>query len=403
MLRILPLSGLAVRLVAFLAAGLLVVGLWNPLRAAWLTRNEVADPEVYERALGLDPDNPDYHFTLAEIYHLSALYQDTEKARAHYEAAVAANPDRSAHWLGLSRLLESQRDLDGARRAMARALKTDPNYAQTYWAAANLYLRLGDLDLADTAMIRAAELDVGYLEQVLDLVWRFYADPQRIMDVYVPETKDADMTAMRYFILRESDAGAALAWERLGKFQTTPPERMAYVNYLIGRDQSARAYQVFLAGEDDPGFFNGGIESDLLNGGFDWRFPSRGPVSVRRDTLRAEDGRASLRIEFNGEENLSFSGVWHWLSVESGRPYELSFAMRSEEISTDQGIYVEVDGQTSEAAVRTTPWRTYTIPFTASSDLVRVSVRRDPSRKFDNLLGGRVWLDAFELHPAGES
>lgn len=394
---------LTLRISVCVAAVFLVVGLWGPVRAAWLSRDEVADPTVYERALALDPDNPEYHFTAAEIYHLSALYQDAEKALAHYQAAVGANPHRSAQWLGLSKLMEGQHDLDGARRAMARALETDPYYARTHWAAANLYLRLGDLDLADEAMIRTAQLDVGYLEQILDLVWRYYADPQRIMDVYVPDTKDAGFTALRYFILRENDAGATLAWARLSGFGTEPTERLAYVNYLIGKQQSARAYEVFLAGDEDPRFYNGGMEADFLNGGFDWRFPTRGPVSVRRDTLRAEEGRASLRIEFNGEENLDFSGVWHWLPLEPGRTYELSFSMRSEEISTDQGIYLEVDGQTSEKVAGTTPWRSYTIPFTASSDLVRVRVRRNPSRKIDNLLGGRVWLDAFDLKPRDET
>jgi Tetratricopeptide repeat len=400
--RLRPLT-LALRISICVASVCLIAGLWGPVRAAWITRDDVADPAVYERALGLDPDNPEYHFTLAEIYHLSARFQDGEKARAHYEAAVASNPHRSAHWLGLSRLLETQRDPDGAREAMARALETDPHYAQTYWAAANLYLRLGDLDLADEAMVRAAELDVGYLQQVLDLVWRFYADPKRIMDVYVPDTKNADLTALGYFILRENDAGADLAWERLRAFETGPADRMAYVNYLITRRRNVRAYEVFLAGEEGPGVFNGGMEAELLNGGFDWRFPARGPVSVRRDTLRAEEGRASLRIEFDGKENLNFSGVWHWLPVEPGRTYELSFAMRSEEISTDQGIYVEVDGEVSEPAAGTTPWRSYTIPFTASSDLVRIRVRRNPSRKFDSLLGGSVWLDDFQLASLDES
>ena len=33
----------------------------------------------------------------------------------------------------------------------------------------------------------------------------------------------------------------------------------------------------------------------------------------------------------------------------------------------------------------------------ATSDLVSVRLRRVPSKKFDNLLKGKVWLDAFAL------
>jgi hypothetical protein len=58
---------------------------------------------------------------------------------------------------------------------------------------------------------------------------------------------------------------------------------------------------------------------------------------------------------------------------------------------------VEVDGETSDPILGTTPWRERAIRFTASSDLVRVRVRRDATRKFDNRLRGRVWLDDFRL------
>ena len=71
--------------------------------------------------------------------------------------------------------------------------------------------------------------------------------------------------------------------------------------------------------------------------------------------------------------------------------------MRTEAISTDEGVFLEVDGQVSEAQIGTTYWQEFTIPFTASSALVTVRVRRTPSEKFDNLLGGQVWLDDFAL------
>jgi hypothetical protein len=60
-------------------------------------------------------------------------------------------------------------------------------------------------------------------------------------------------------------------------------------------------------------------------------------------------------------------------------------------------MFIEVDGQASEKQVGTTYWQQFTIPFTASSDLVSLRLRRVPSRKFDNMLKGKVWLDMFEL------
>ena len=72
--------------------------------------------------------------------------------------------------------------------------------------------------------------------------------------------------------------------------------------------------------------------------------------------------------------------------------------MKTEAISTNEGMFVEIDGQASEKQVGTTYWQQLTIPFTAGSDLVTIRLRRVPSKKFDNLLKGKVWLDEFALN-----
>jgi hypothetical protein len=72
--------------------------------------------------------------------------------------------------------------------------------------------------------------------------------------------------------------------------------------------------------------------------------------------------------------------------------------MKTESITTNEGVFVEVDGQASEKQLGTNYWKQFTIPFTASRDLVTVRLRRTPSLKFDNLLQGKVWLDGFELN-----
>ncbi len=134
-----------------------------------------------------------------------------------------------------------------------------------------------------------------------------------------------------------------------------------------------------------------------MNGGFDWRFSSTEHAEARRDTGAAKDGLASWLVSFDGKENVDYSGLSHWLPVTKGRTYSLQFWMKTEGISTNEGMYVEVDGQSSEKQLGTTYWQQFTIPFTATSDLATVRLRRVPSKKFDNLLKGKVWLDAFNL------
>ena len=394
-------SKIAVMALTLIVCGFLLARMWGPFIAAWMTRNQILDPAIYERAIEYDPENADYRFVLAQIYNYSTEHLNLERARETYEAAVRLNPNRSMHWLELARFYEQDGDVERARSAMKKALETDPNYAQTHWAAANLYIRLDDLEAADFELRRAADLEASYVNQVLDLVWRFYEDPQKIMAVHVPNTRKANVTALQYFLRRDSGEGAALAWERLKDFRPDARDVFSYISYLVDQGRPREAHEVFLAGvgeADTPGpVFNHSFEAEPMNGGFDWRLSSSEHAVVRRDTTQARDGMASLLVVFDGTENINFSNLRHWLLVEEAKRYELQFWLKTEGITTDQGVYVEVDGQRSEMRIGSNYWEEFGICFTASSDLVTVWLRRTPSRKLDNLLKGKVWLDAFTL------
>ena len=394
-----PRKLLAITLV-MVACGILVYRTWWLFLAAWITRTNSPDPAIYEKATKYDPENADYHFVLAQIYNYSTQYLNIPRAGEEYERAVELNPYRTMHWLELSKYYEQQGNVERCRYAMKVALERDPNYAQTHWAAANLYIRLNDLKAADFELRRTADLDVSYLTQVLDLVWRFYEDPDRIMSTHIPNTKDADLTALNYFIAHKSERGAALAWTKLKAFETRPQDRFNYIEYLVAFGKPQDAWDVFAFPAPSaslPVVFNPSFETEPYNSGFDWRFASNDHAEARRDTTTAKDGLASWLVTFDGTENLDYSGLVHWIPTTKGRRYNLSFWMKTEAISTNEGMFIEVDGQASEKQVGTTYWQQFTIPFTASSDLVTVRLRRVPSRKFDNMLKGKVWLDMFEL------
>ena len=383
-----------------LTCGTLIYRNWWLFTAAWITRGNKTDPAVYERAIRYDPKNADYHFVLAQIYNYSTQFLNVARAGEEYEAAARLNPYRASHWLELSKYYEQQKNTDGARNAMKMALERDPNFAQTHWAAANLYIRLNDLKAADFELRRTADLDVSYLAQALDLVWQFYEDPDRIMATHIPNTHDANLTALNYFISVKSERGAELAWQKLRTFTTKLPERFAYIDYLLSVRKVRDAWNVFMfpASDSDNLIYNGSFETEPLNGGFDWHFASTDRAEARRDTTTAKDGLASWLVTFYGKENVDYTDLIHWIPVNKGKQYNLRFWMKTEAISTNEGVFVEVDGRGSEKQVGTTYWKQYTIPFIASSDLATIRLRRVPSRKFDNLLQGKVWLDGFEVN-----
>jgi hypothetical protein len=219
------------------------------------------------------------------------------------------------------------------------------------------------------------------------------------MSTHVPSTKDADLTALNYFIAHQSESGAALAWTKLKVFETKPQERFNYIEYLIARAKPHEAADVFMfpASADATPFFNASFETEPVNGGFDWRFASSEHAEARRDTAMAKDGLASWLVTFDGKENVDYMWLIHFIPVTKGRHYDVSFWMKTEAISTNEGVFVEADGQPSEKQVGTTYWQQFTIPFTASNDMVAIRLRRVPSKKFDNQIKGKVWLDAFSI------
>lgn len=384
-------------------SGILIYRTWWLFLAAWITRDKVTDVGIYERAIHYDPANADYHFVLGQIYSYSTADLNVDRAREEYEAAVRLNPYRSGYWLELSKHYEQNDNLERSRFAMTKALETDPNYAQTHWAAANLYVRLNDAKAADYELRRAADLDPTYTTQVLDLVWATYGDAEFIMNTHIPNSKESNLTAMGYFYSRGSPEGAELAWNRLKSFSPTLQERFGYVEYLINQGKPHQAWEVFSTGLDANNlFYNASFDSEIMNGGFDWRFSTSDDAEVRRDTTTVKDGMASLLVNFGGKQNFTYGEVWHPLPVDKGKSYILKFWMKTDSISTNEGVYVNVDGQVSEKQLGTTYWQEFTLPFTATSDLVRVTLRRDPSKKFDNLIKGKVWLDGFSLTPSGQ-
>jgi hypothetical protein len=387
------------------ASSALIYRTWWLFMAAWITREFNPDPAIYERAIRYNPDNADYHFLLAQIYNSATEFLNLDRAGQEFKEAVRLNPNRSAHWQELAKWYEEEKQFDAAREAVRRAIETDPNWDKTHWFAANLYLRIGDMKEADFELRRAADLDIpadkdDYISQVLDLVWRSNGNPDIIVSTHVPNTKRANLIALNYFVSKKSERGAALTWARLKTFDTTVPERFPYIGYLQSLGKPREAWQIFSFPNSPVAFYNGSFETESMQGGFDWRFVSTEAAEVRRDTAFKE-GLSSLMVSFNGTQNIDYAGVAHDVVVEPGKRYNLAFWMKTEGISTNEGMFVDVlgcrDCQPSEKQVGTTYWQQFRIPFTATGDVVTVRLRRVPTNKLDNLLKGKVWLDGFDL------
>jgi hypothetical protein len=137
--------------------------------------------------------------------------------------------------------------------------------------------------------------------------------------------------------------------------------------------------------------------------------PRDSRIYYERDYRERFEGMASLRIEFGGESNPDYTGPHQMLILPAGR-LRLEFTARSEGITSDQGISVELvvlaDRRRLAGAgpiLGTTDWTRYSASFEVDQPrAAMVMLRRRPSEKFDNSLGGRLWIDEVRIRPEKE-
>ena len=153
--------------------------------------------------------------------------------------------------------------------------------------------------------------------------------------------------------------------------------------------------------------YNGDFEQDLASraGPFDWSVEPANHVEVLRDS-KPHAGQFSLRVRFGGAENLSYENIAQKSVLGPGR-YRFQAYVRSEELTTDQGVFFQVrdfedSGRLSaetEQVRGTTDWHMLAATFAVSraAEPVVVTVERRRSWKFDNQIKGTLWIDQVSL------
>lgn len=186
-----------------------------------------------------------------------------------------------------------------------------------------------------------------------------------------------------------------------------------FFSFLIIRDQQ-QAQQLWreYAAIREPGYrnanyiYNPGFERPQQPSPFDWTIENRTSAEASRVPESASNGRWSLQIHFNGEENTDYQQTHQDLVMEPGH-YKFSAMMKTHQITTDEGIRIHIFDQPTQARLNVWSetltgshnWTKIQTEFDVPSGVkvVRVSVARRPSIKFDNKIGGIAWVDELEL------
>jgi hypothetical protein len=117
------------------------------------------------------------------------------------------------------------------------------------------------------------------------------------------------------------------------------------------------------------------------------------------------DGKRSLKIAFNGKENVDFHQVGQMVALKPDTAYCLKAAMKTKGITTKSGVRIEISGMdhalygASESLIGDNEWKPLQITFKTPprSQGGQVRVRRERTDKFDRLISGEVWIDDVQL------
>ena len=156
--------------------------------------------------------------------------------------------------------------------------------------------------------------------------------------------------------------------------------------------------------------WDGGFESNVVGGGFAWRYSSFiGGVVVTQDIKEKHSGYRSLRLTFNGLSNANFNDVCQYIPVQPSTSYRFSAWVQTRSLSTDQGVRFGLhsigDSSSSIAWTEdmrgTQPWTKIELPWTSGKDVreLQLCVSRNPSGKFDSKIRGSAWIDDVALVP----
>jgi hypothetical protein len=264
----------------------------------------------------------------------------------------------------------------------------------------------------------AAASDPALLPNAADLAWGAFDGDERAVEQIIQPQTDGARLELAVLLAKRGKTEAAMRLFRTAQ-QVSAAERRRLLTELLSANHFREGFEVWSAGHIDSRpdipLVDGGFERGFAPAefGFGWlRARDSQAVRLALDPQQPRAGRASLRIDWNGNSDPATSLLLQLVVVEPRHSYRLSFAARTQEIVAGGlpevlVIDAESNGRALVQAVTlplgTNGWRNYATGFTTgnATHAVRLIVRRQdcpvagPCPAF-----GKLWFDDFVLTEA---
>jgi tetratricopeptide (TPR) repeat protein len=323
-----------------------------------------------------------------------------------FRQALAMDPAFPYRWSDLGDALAAAGRADSARYCFRRSVELAPNSPQIAMRASNFYLREGETGTALGVGATVLRVTTAYDNMVFNSWVRLGGDTNEILQSGIGTNARAAEAFFRFLIGANDESRLFQTWKWMeSRSYVTRPAAALWAGWLSGRHRDNEAFPIwkrYVALDSTYGVSNwidnSGFENEPTGQGFDWRIQPSPGVTTALDTSVVHSGRSSLRIEFDGSENVDYHHIGQRVWLPSGR-YRLAAWMRTADLSTDQGLTLVLNGVSTPALTGTHDWTRVSADITVRNDtpLGEVQVVRQRSWRFDGGLRGVAWIDDVEL------
>jgi O-antigen ligase len=327
------------------------------------------------------------------------------------------DPAGSYRWCDLGEAMQKAGHTPMARYCFSRAVILAPRIPYTLSRAADFHFGVGENRDGLELMAGALKADPAYEQGVFDDYSRRNISVPGILRYGLPSPRTYH-SYLRFLVSREKTVDAGEAWNWIVAHRYAD-DKLAneYVEFLMSKKEYEAASQAWAryACDRDKGYpesnriFNGDFESDPTGSPFDWTVEQTPGANIDFDRDVHHAGARSLRIQFDGTQNVSKIGVSQTIFLKPGR-YRFEAYVRAKDLSTDEGVAFRVANEeatnrlsfTIKPVLGSTDWaaveHSFTVPPTGAG-LVNVQLVRTPSLRFDNLIRGTLWIDQVSISP----
>ncbi len=366
---------------------------------------------IAEMAVSLSPRDPLTQWLKA------TLEQEADPQKiSGFEKTVRLSPSDYRWWIQLGRAYEQADKSSEAEAAFKYAIGLAPNYVLPHWHAGNFYLRQGKDDEGFAALKKAAFVDPIYREQVYSVLWDFYEQDSKRLDMLAGDNPGVIAGLAKFYAVKRIPDKSLEAWNRLSPAERAKNEDIARLVmqafYETGYFRTSVAFAGQLEAEKGAAvgrIYNGGFESEIYppdKAFFSWKISNSEDIRIQTNSFKKHKGKRSLELSFSGYKKPVIYNVFQTVAVEAGAKYRISFWFKTENLASMGMPVVEVtdvpDGRvlafSKPMPTGTNDWQEMSFEFEAPANAEGIGIRTNREYCGEScLLTGTLFYDDFEL------